>query len=364
MHDAADKTWLLVLAVMVACSDADMGPDPNSATALSMDATEARPGANGANGANGSEAGASARSAQGRANAASGHAADQAPATSTQGSSAGSPAQTDAMNTPPTAANTAAMAQGTCCADHDCLCHSEPPDSLRAETGPHAVMQYALMNTGCVYYPAEAEPPFAAVAVADGFGGSGGCSSVQTGEWGPLYASHGIVAVIIDTGTGDQPEARAEALTAAIAALKAEAENATSPLFGKLSDRYGASGFSMGGGGALFAAQADTSLRSSVAIMPWGAAAEGGSSVPTLVICGDSDGVAPCSAYGTKAYSNIDAAVPKMRVTVSDGHNGQPSAGEGACGAYGLVFQKVFLDNDERWRPLLLSAAADDSTIQ
>jgi hypothetical protein len=224
-------------------------------------------------------------------------------------------------------------------------------------------MRFEVPGVGCVFYPTDAPPPYAAVAIADGFGGSGGCDSVQTEEWGPLYASHGIVAMLIETGTGDQANARGEALINAVAAFKAENEKSESPLFGKLAGRYGTSGFSTGGGGTTFAAHSDMSLLSSVAIMPWGPTKEAGS-VPTLVVCGDQDGVAPCSAYGNAAYMSVDSAAPKMRVTVSSEHNGEPSAASGATGAYALAFQKLFLEGDQRWRPLLVSAKSDETTIK
>jgi hypothetical protein len=267
------------------------------------------------------------------------------------------------MVAPPGAAGAAAVAPGTCCPDGDCLCRAAPPSALSAEPGPHTAMQYDLSGVGCVHYPSDAAPPLAAVAIADGFGGSGGCASVQTDQWGPLYASHGIVAIIIETGTGDQPELRGKKLGDAIAALEAENQKGDSALFGKLAGRYGTSGFSNGGGGSTFATQADSSLLSSVVIMPWGPSESGGK-VPTLIICGESDGVAPCTSYGAPAYAGIDATAPKMRVSVAGGHNGQPSAGGGNSGAYGLAFQKLFLEGDERWRPLLVAANAEETTLQ
>jgi hypothetical protein len=224
-------------------------------------------------------------------------------------------------------------------------------------------MKYELPNVGCVFYPQGAAPPWAAVAIADGFGGSGGCDSVQTGEWGPLYASHGIVSIIVDTGSGDQPTARADALLGAIAALKTENTTATSPLFSKLAGRFGTSGFSAGGCGSADAAQTDNTLLSTVQIMPWGSPATG-VSVATLIVCGATDGEAPCSAYGTPAYAAVDSKAPKMRVTVMSGHDGQPSAANGQIGAYALAFQKLFLEGDERWRPLVVAAMSDETTIR
>ncbi|MFI5307269.1 MAG: hypothetical protein ACHQ53_07955, partial [Polyangiales bacterium] len=112
---------------------------------------------------------------------------------------------------------------GTCCPSGDCLCHGDPPSAVTHAAGPFKTMNYALAGAGCVFYPTDATPPFAAVSVSDGFLGTGGCGpTAQTGEWGPLYASWGIVAMIIDTGASDDPPTRGMKLTAAIAAFKTE----------------------------------------------------------------------------------------------------------------------------------------------
>ena len=261
-----------------------------------------------------------------------------------------------------TAMGGGSMANGACCSDGDCLCHGAEPSGLTSREGPYATDSYTIRGAGCVYYPTDAEPPFAAVTVSDGFLGSGGCGSFQTGRWGPLYASHGIVAMIVDTGSSDQPRARGQALIEGIAAFKAENENSSSPLFGKMSGRYGTSGFSMGGGGTTYAAAEDSTLRTNIAIMPWGPVSQA-VTVPTLVICGSSDGTAPCRSHGTPFFNRL-GDIPKMRITVSSGHAGQPSSGGGASGEAGLAFQKVFLEGDERWRPLLAGVRADESNIQ
>jgi hypothetical protein len=253
---------------------------------------------------------------------------------------------------------------GMCCSDGDCLCHGDVPSALTSDRGPYDTDSYTISGVGCVHYPTDAEPPFAAVAISDGFLGSGGCSSFQTGQWGPLYASWGIVAMIVNTGSSDQPATRGRALSEGIAAFKEENGDSGSPLFEKLAGRYGTSGFSMGGGGTTYAARDDDTLLTSVAIMPWGPTSGSGVTVPHLVICGASDGTASCTSHGTPFYRSVAESVPKMRVTVSGGHNGQPSAGGGESGEFGLAFQKVFLEGDERWRPLLIAGDADDSTIQ
>jgi len=254
------------------------------------------------------------------------------------------------------------MGPGGCCPDGDCLCHGEPPATLDAagEEGPFMTDSVDIRTAGCVYFPTNAEPPFAAVAISDGAGGVGGCGFSQTGNWGPLYASWGIVAMIIHTSGGDSPTARGTKLSAAIEAYKMENMKADSPLFGKLSGRYGTSGFSMGGGGTTYAAQDDATLRTNVSIMAW-TPARTGITVPSLFIFGNADGLA--GTMGMSSYNGIADTVPKMAVTVSAGHSGQPSAGGGDSGAAGVAFQKVFLEGDTRWRPLLLMVDADETTI-
>jgi hypothetical protein len=237
------------------------------------------------------------------------------------------------------------------------------PTALTSDLGQYKTDSYDLFGVGCVYYPTDADPPFAAVAIADGFGGSGGCGLTQTNDWGPLYASWGIVAMIVDTGAADQPIQRGAALSGGIAAFKMENMTSSSPLYQKLAGRYGTSGFSMGGGGTTYAAASDPTLLSNVAIMAWGPVS--GITVPSLFICGTADTLAGCGlgAMGSGAYAGIADSVPKMIVTLNSIHYGQPDADGGKSGQYGLAFQKVFLEGDERWRPLLVAAPADDSTI-
>jgi hypothetical protein len=52
-----------------------------------------------------------------------------------------------------------------------------------------------------------------------------------------------------------------------------------------------------------------------------------------------------------------------MRVEVSGGHRGQPSAGGGMSGAYGLAWHKVFLEGDDRWLPLLEGATSEEDNL-
>jgi hypothetical protein len=249
------------------------------------------------------------------------------------------------------------------CPDGEGICRGDAPTELTSDDGPFSTESYDLSGIGCVYYPTDAEPPFAAVAISDGYLGSGGCGRTQTSGWGPFYASHGIVAMIVETGSGDQPATRGARLLDGIEGFKAENEDSSSPLFGKLAGRYGTSGFSMGGGGTTHAAGDDPTLLSSVGLMAWRPVGNG-MTVPTLFICGASDGTASCRSHSEPAYADVPDTTDKALITVSGGHVGQPTAGGGDSGAHALAFQKVYLEGDERWRPILLAADWDETNLE
>src|SRR6185503_13083966 len=110
------------------------------------------------------------------------------------------------------------------------------------------------------FYPTNAQPPFAGMALCGGFLNFG----PEMDGWGSFYASWGIVTVITFTSPIDLPEDRAYALGTSVAEMKAANSDAGSTLYGKMNGRYGTSGYSMGGGGTTVATQLDPSLRSSI----------------------------------------------------------------------------------------------------
>jgi hypothetical protein len=251
---------------------------------------------------------------------------------------------------------------GTCCPSGNCLCHGPDPSKLTSSAGPFATTTFNV-STGTVHYPTNAEPPFAAVAVCGGFTNTG----PEMASWGSFYASHGIVTIITTTGGFDFPDVRAQKLLASIEQLKGEQTRAGSPLNGKLAGRYGTSGYSMGGGGTTIASRTDPTLLTSVGLASWNPTGTD-VQVPTLLLCGTSDGTAPCS-MSQSAYGQIPSGTPKMMVAISGvGHLSwfnPTSAGSGTSGETALAFQKVFLEGDERWRPYLLqSRGTVTTTIQ
>ena len=153
-----------------------------------------------------------------------------------------------------------------------------------------------------VYYPTNATPPFASIAIVPGFTASP--DSVE--QWGPFYASHGIVTIIIGTNSiFDFPEARAEALLDALETLREENTRNASPLLGAIDeDKFAVSGHSMGGGGAQRAAVLDNSIKGVVALCPWLPIPNLDHSSPVVIFSGQDDTVAPPGNHANIHYDN------------------------------------------------------------
>jgi hypothetical protein len=208
------------------------------------------------------------------------------------------------------------------------------------------------MNSARVYYPTNAPAPFAGISLCGGFLNTGW----EMTDWGEFYASWGIVTAITWTGSLDLPGWRGLLLAAAVADLKKENTRALSPLYQKMSDRYGTSGYSMGGGGSTQASAGDSSLKVGIGMAAWSPTGRG-VTVPTLLMCGDSDLIAGCSSNSEWAYSQISNSVPKMWVMIGATHLSWfgPGVDWGLGGAYGLAFAKLFLEGDQRWKTTLLN---------
>jgi pimeloyl-ACP methyl ester carboxylesterase len=247
---------------------------------------------------------------------------------------------------------------GECCADGDCVCHGPDPTELTNRNGSFSTDSIAV-DTGTLFYPTDAEPPFAGLAIAAGFLNTGR----EILDWGEFFASHGIVTLVTTTTGADFPDVRATKLGRSIEELKSLNAESGNPLSGAMSGRYGTSGYSMGGGGTTIAATNDKTLLSSVGLAPW--APVGRDIVtPTLLMCGSTDGTAPCS-MADGAYAELPDSTPKMLVVLPGvGHLTWLSgpAAPDIGGALALAFMKLYLEGDERWRPVLLSADGDVTT--
>lgn len=239
---------------------------------------------------------------------------------------------------------------------------TEPDPTVESATadGPFTVESYSLgfaigpdFPGGDIWYPTNAEPPFAAFVMVPGFMSP----RILISAWGPFLASHGIVAFIIDTNlVTDQPAQRSRALLNALESLKAENTRADSPLNGKLdNDRQAVGGWSMGGGGTLITVNGNPQLKAGIAMCPW---SPGGiytfNQVPTLLFASSGDPLAGGQSQGF--YRSIPQATPKMLFEWGVGDHfmaNAPTGALGQVGRYGLSWLKVFLEDDDRYRQFL-----------
>lgn len=269
----------------------------------------------------------------------------------------------------PLARSQAQEGANACCDDGDCVCRGDDPgDATPDRRGPFRPASYALpfalgrsYGGGTVYYPADAEPPLSAVVMCPGY------TALQSSiaDWGPFFASHGIVLLTMDTLTPlDQVAQRAGELLDALNDLKAEDARLGSPLRGKLSDdRFGVAGWSMGGGATWIVSAQHPELKSAITLAGHNLTAGGavgslGSRVPTLMLNGGAD-VTILGGLGQSesAYAAIPNTTPKLLYVMAlEGHFswGTPTTNDNASGRYVLSWEKVFLEGDQRYRRFLL----------
>ena len=261
----------------------------------------------------------------------------------------------------------APISAGACCADADCLCHEDTVNATSAtNNGPFSVKTFRIAGGsdyggGTVFFPSNAAPPFSAFVMCPGF--TARQSSIR--DWGPFFASHGIVIMTIDTSsTFDPVNARDDQLLAALGDLSAENTRRGGPLFGALDlERLGVSGWSMGGGGAWLAGQSSPALKSVLTLAGHHRTAGGARAVaanlrvPTLMFAGSAD--TPTLGGGGQSqevFQLIGDDTPRMLYEVQGASHfvwGTPKTNGGAVGRYALSWQKVFLDGDQRFLQFL-----------
>ena len=244
----------------------------------------------------------------------------------------------------------------------------DPTDSTGMMKGPFQVAMYTSgfadepgFLAGTIYYPMDADPPFAYVVFCPGF------VSLQTSiqDWGPFLASYGIVIMTIDTNsTSDSVTLRQAALTDALMSLQLENERADSPLKGKLHPtRFGLMGWSMGGGASLLDAAKHPEYKSIVTVAEHLATSPGVDmplidlKVPSLMFAGTADTAILGLSMSQPAYETIPDTTTKMLYEVEGADHfffNTPSALGGVVGKYALAWQKVFLEGDDRYKKLLL----------
>ncbi|RMB61105.1 T9SS C-terminal target domain-containing protein [Dokdonia sinensis] len=218
-------------------------------------------------------------------------------------------------------------------------------------------------NGATVYYPTDGIPPYVSIAIVPGF--TALPSSVQ--EWGPFYASHGIVTIIIGTNSlVDFPEERAIALLDALETIRQENEREDSPLVGDLNlDRLAVSGWSMGGGGAQRAAVLDNTIAGVIALCPFLSNPQLEHSSPILILSGENDPTAPPAQHADVHYNATPITTDKLLFEIANGNHSvanTPNGGDGATGQLALSWLKLYVEGNECYCSILEDDLLDNPT--
>jgi dienelactone hydrolase len=233
---------------------------------------------------------------------------------------------------------------------------------LQAQRGPFATAEMAVQNalpgfaSGRIYYPTDtSQGTFGAVAIAPGFLSSWGDQS-----WlGHRLASQGFIVVGIDTLTAfDQPPSRGDQALAALDNIVRD------PRLRPYLDttRLAVAGWSMGGGAALNAAAKRPSLKAAIPYAPWETTKNWSQvRVPTLVIGGEGDTIAPEAQHAEAFYASLGGE--KAYVEINDGGHLFPFFQTTAHAQYMITWLKRFVDNDTRYEPFLCPGPAPGGEI-
>lgn len=246
--------------------------------------------------------------------------------------------------------------------------HAEPTLESLNGNGPYDVASYTdfpeveAFSEGAIYYPENAEAPMGGVAISPGFTES----QAHMRWWGPRLASHGYAVLTLSTNQPrDNPELRAEALMAAVGILRDEHARAGSPLEGRIDvDRMAVMGHSMGGGGALIAANDHgEALSAAIPFTPWQRSPDFSNiSIPTLIIAGEADRIASSAEHAWPHYEMIPETTPKAYLEFADGNHfigNSPQRTRSnldvhdVMGRYAIAWLKLHMDGDEAYRPLI-----------
>ncbi|MEU8271904.1 alpha/beta hydrolase [Sphaerisporangium sp. NPDC049002] len=230
--------------------------------------------------------------------------------------------------------------------------------SIEAARGPFATSQTSVSSIGVIgfgggtiYYPTDtSQGTFGAIAIAPGY-----TATWSSLSWlGPRLASQGFVVFGIETNTiYDQPDSRGRQLLAALDYLVG-----SSSVRSRIdSSRLAVAGHSMGGGGTLEAANARPSLQAAIPLAPWNLTKSwSGVRVPTMIIGGEADTIAPVATHSEPFYNSIPASSEKAYMELNNASHFFPQTSNTTMAKYMISWMKRFIDDDTRYEQFLCPA--------
>ncbi|THV42485.1 alpha/beta hydrolase [Glycomyces buryatensis] len=236
-------------------------------------------------------------------------------------------------------------------------------ESVAAEAGTFETEEVSVptghgFNGGVIYYPTDtSEGTFGAVAVVPGFTASWEDEGAWMGHW---LASFGFVVIGIDTNSPqDFDTARGDQLLAALDYLTQESEvqDRVDP------ERLGVMGHSMGGGGAIYAAEQRPDLQAAIPLAPYSPSQDLSTlEVPTMIMGAVDDGTVTPDYLDT-LYGTLPAETEAAFVELSSGGHGFPVWGNSEVTRRTIPWLKIWVDNDTRYTQFLCPELADTTGV-
>ncbi|RKN38964.1 dienelactone hydrolase family protein [Streptomyces hoynatensis] len=235
--------------------------------------------------------------------------------------------------------------------------------SVAAQRGTFATAEVSVpagngFNGGRIYYPTDTSlGTWGAVAVVPGYTATWDAEGAWMGHW---IASFGFVVIGIDTNSRtDWDTARGTQLLAALDYL-----TQSSPVRDRVDpQRLAVMGHSMGGGGAISAAQRRPSLKAAVPLAPASFSQDlSGVQVPTMIMGARDDGTITPDTLD-RLYATLPAGTEGAFVELSGGGHGFPTWGNSEVTRRVIPWLKTFLDNDTRYTQFLCPGLADSTGV-
>ncbi|MDX3387462.1 ricin-type beta-trefoil lectin domain protein [Streptomyces niveiscabiei] len=235
--------------------------------------------------------------------------------------------------------------------------------SVAAQRGTFATAELTVppgngFNGGRIYYPTDTSlGTWAAVAAVPGYT----AKWAAEGAWmGPWLASFGFVVIGIDTNSpNDHDTARGTQLLAALDYLTQR-----SPVRDRVDPgRLGVIGHSMGGGGAINAAERRPSLKAALPLAPFSPSQNLSTlRVPTMIMGARDDGTVTPS-YLNGLHGGMPAATPSAYIELTSGGHGFPTWGNSNVTRRTIPWLKIFHDGDTRYTRFLCPPLPDRTGI-
>ena len=226
---------------------------------------------------------------------------------------------------------------------------------IRAADGPFAITKTNVargavrgFGVGDIFAPDDTgQGTFGAVAMAPGF-----TASRSSLAWlAPRIASQGFVVFNIDTlTTSDQPAQRGDELLAALDFLtkQSTAKAKIDP------NRLAVMGHSMGGGGTLEASADRPELRAAVPLTPWDLTKNFGTDrVPTLIIGGQADTIAPVNTFAKRFVASLPAGTDNAYLELAGASHFAPNVPNATISSMSIAWLKRFVDDDTRFEQFI-----------